>query len=1332
MEQMDSIRGELQTLIALEQQQVETLGAIHSRGAFNPTPMQVGGFGYGQSHYMPGMGAFQRIPALGNYMNQVQGALNYAQNSIPFMPTISTMADKMRNAMMSENLDSMGFFSANQSKMSNEAREMMGANVGAKFSAGALGAASMFSGTAGSFLGQTLGKAAFGGGLTGAAGGLLFGAAGGAVIGGTVDIMNDQVKQNFAYDRYLLQNSNKFIDVFESNNDRNVGGFSRKERWNMSNWLRHFNTENYMTDDDTMTLLKNFTEGDLLREVSNVDNFKEKMSQLTDSVKSMALSLNETYENVAQMMADLKRKGIDQRDYKNIAATSKVIGGLTGQDGAEVMEYTSNLTQSLTQNTRLDPDKMLKTVMGAEGYIGQFLKDSFNNRANSKEAEDLYNMLNNRGGVEGATTQYMSIAKELMSGDSNPFSPYMAAFFEYDGNDWKYRDDVYERFKNEGWSLDQLAAVATGKNDFGTGYLFAPTYAKSAFLENKEHYMMSTFGTGGVSSMSEVIDLIIKAAGKQTGWEGQSAEILLEGLLGVKGEDAKFAAITNEMIAADGGRLESKISAAGVAQAMVSDYQANHPGAWYSVKNWWGETKDTLGNVGTAVASPFRAMGLAFSDWWMGKPVEDMQNLWMETDWTKNPFDVFAESMGKYQEALVSAGADSSKITAANPGLFGGEYSTELSYRQVYSSIDGLTTAIKDLTGDTKDLEEAIREASKKGGVSENTSAALIKALGISDPTEAAEKIGLISAEIQKGKSEEDALRSVLSGSDLLDTEIQSVIDEFKVDDIKKADPNSPRGYYISGMNSEGVLRKTGLGDNFNQGAADKVNRMLQSSSWRAEDAFSQETLNAFSGAMVMPEEAPNVLTEIRPKIKEVTDLIKDYDKNGENSAWAKMGSEERLQYSNILASTYGYFTETGEIEQDYAKSYFSNDVIKYLRSGPGGVEISGKLIFTDDEKEIINNDRELSNSQNDFKIAGNWQKIVSGMRSGKYDLGNLSMVDYSSMTAPELEEYMIQEVNEANSAYDVAERDFLNAKSHLNEYISNNYSSYGDIWQGITSGRITSFEEYEKHIENNPRSADTTELGGKVKNYFEKKDTYTEAGEVKASAVTAKNSVSSLEEQMEVYQTGYVALGRALGMDDELLGRVKGNLSTKNINKGWFDTNKTTKEIQDDILETENLYAQGMFGDYYGQEITAANREAIAQQLTGVLSKTKQISYSDAEGMAETFVDSLAAGTKLDHDITGTFVNTALSAISFGVAGGKEKSLEEALADNTEALKNNTLALTGDKDINAKDGGVSESDAEKISKQTSASFDPYIFDRYNNNGTTTSTSGRKSEINLG
>ena len=1348
MEQTDSIKGELQTLIALEQQQVETLGAIHSRGAFNPTASQVGGFGFGQSHYALGMGGFQNIPMVGSYMNQVSGALNYGRDvfgGTAVGAAMNNFQSNMRNAMVSQNLDSVGIFGANQSKMSNEAREMQAANIGAKLSSGALGAASIMAGTAGSSLGSLAGQTLFGGMFGGLAGSLLFGAAGGALVGGAVDIAADQVKQNYAYDRYLLQNSSKFINVFESNNDRNVGGFNRKERWDMSNWLRHFNTEKSITDDDTMTLLKGFTEGDLLREVSNVDQFKEKMSQLTDSIKSMALSLNETYENVAQMMADLKKKGIDQRDYKNIAATSKVIGGLTGQDSSEVMENTTDLAYSIAQkygNAELDPDKILRSVQGTTAYIGQMYE---------KGDEKTRNLITNFGGQEAAASAISDTMYGLLAENSTQFSMYSAAFMDWDdtAKTFKFNKDRYNQFKNEGWNLTELANIGT--TNLQNSGLEAIGYWKS----HQGEIMQEAFGSA--SDQVSYIQAILAGAENTAGFQDTSTAFKLENLLGIDGAQANLLTAYLDTVTGDNGKLERQMAAAGVAQTMVSNYQSDHPGAWYSLKNLWGAAKDEVGDAADNIFSPFRKFGQWFSDKWVGKPVEDVQNLWMETDWSKNPFDDFDESMKQYQQALFESGDEAGAVRVASE-MFGGSYSTDVGTRNVYNSIEELIAVIKNLTNDSEKLAEVIREASKNGNVSENTAAGIVKSLGITDPVKATKVINRLSAEIQNGATEEEATKTVLTEYGVTDEAAQNkVIKDYGI------------GGTNSGMSQERFLTMNKL-DNIDRATLETSQRMLLSDdsvSVSALDIDKRRTSSPIRAMQNAPElylnemlglgysdhkagditdmfkndyegdgisviagitlpgkrsgvrgftdnELMSMDAELSEPLRQASNLVKEFKQKGESSQWATLSQEERYNNLVLLRQGYEYYKDREMLDENFVKNIFGGINIDELDSSAS--EAIKKYMFVGDETQFYGT----------FlygKAPKTWEEFREGLQKAQNG-ENKAMSGYADIggkTVDEAKEWIKQELTNLNEDFKDEQYNFLDKEARLKTYIEKNYGETGNgaLWQNIESGAITNMEDYEKFMSENKLGTNGN-LNTLVSEYFSAQDSFTPYKEKRQALLNSQALLEDTDTKLLAYQTGFKSLGRVLGMDEDQLDKIEGELSTK-FSSG---DSKTKDQIGASVDKVRSYLGDHLFGAYSGQQVTEENVTQIQSKLINALTATGSMDSVQAQDLAQQFA---GIGTTLTSDAIGDFTNTVMSSITWG-ENSAETQLKSAIEDNTRALEANTAALDPDGENqkkNQESKSKNQSDLSNWESDTVNSIAPV-----NSNGQYSSSSKSSSNVN--
>lgn len=620
MHDNESIKNELQTLIMLEQQQAGALQQLNNKSTF-PGGGIMGGF----------MG--------GNMFSSLYGASTYdmttrangdfydrAVNGV--ISSVNNVNASMRHAALAANLDSSSPLWRNQSKMSMEARELYGSRLGEKMTGGAVSALST---------GASL--------LTGM-GGFVSGIAGGAAVGVAATIASDQLKQNFAYDQYLLQNSYRFINMYESNNKRGVGGFNRNERWGTANWLRHFNTEMRISDEDTMTILKGFTEGDLLREADSVDTFKKQMTSLTKTLKTMALTLNESYEEVADLMAEMKKKGIDTRNYQAFASSAKITGGLIGAEASEVLQYQMNTASALTRGTSLDTDRMMGTVDSAQAYIGKMRDDALKIKDTDSNARDRYNRIINRGDVDGATSDYLNLTSQVMR-SQNVTSSFASAFFDWNGSSWEFNRKKFEDISNGKYTLQEIGQMASQNlNSSGKAAIAAWQSNGAYYLENNLSSVVDR-----AMLMKMYTDAARRSNSSTAGFN--DSEILSAALGLMSGDDALFAADITNSIVSDGGAYYNKMKSASVAEGFIQRANANRMGIGYAFKNWWGGVTDEFGDFFSPIGKGFANAGEWIQDKWYGKNYYDVKGLWSDIDYVNDSFD--AEEIKKKIDLLGEA-----------------------------------------------------------------------------------------------------------------------------------------------------------------------------------------------------------------------------------------------------------------------------------------------------------------------------------------------------------------------------------------------------------------------------------------------------------------------------------------------------------------------------------------------------------------------------------------------------------------------------------------------------------------------------------------------------
>ena len=237
--------------------------------------------------------------------------------------------------------------------------------------------------------------------------GTMAGYAAGSFLGGKgVGLVTDQYRDRMSYDSWLQQNSDRFINAFESSNGRTGAGFNKEERKEMAKYLANINTEFLMSDDEIYTLLDGVTDVGLLTSTSDMETFKKKFSSLVSTVKSGAKMLNTSYEEMVQMLGDLNKEGIRSPEQQQEAiAGIKTISQITGKDSITSAQLIQDTKDTLYNNASLDAttaqnlsESKIATMEAAKVVIdksdfptnvegGQLLQNYFNNQLNRDSSQ---------------------------------------------------------------------------------------------------------------------------------------------------------------------------------------------------------------------------------------------------------------------------------------------------------------------------------------------------------------------------------------------------------------------------------------------------------------------------------------------------------------------------------------------------------------------------------------------------------------------------------------------------------------------------------------------------------------------------------------------------------------------------------------------------------------------------------------------------------------------------------------------------------------------------------------------------------------------------------
>lgn len=706
-----SIRDTLNQLVALQAQQLSAINAIANSNS--------------------GMGA--KSPQLSSYANY---APDFTPPMAPFSQSTQAAQQRFSNyaGQVAGGNSFSDIFFANKSKMSTENRNQMATDYGARFTNAAIaGGGVVASGAA------DLGAMALAPGLIS---GVAAGAVGGAVVGGLFDIALQQNQQHLAYNSFLQRESYRFINPMNSKNERDISGFSTNERYAASTYLRHFGVDNKISSEETSQLLEKFTEGNLFKGVKDLEGFKDKMQKMTQYVKQSALLLNETFGSVATLMADMQKAGIDTTNFDYLSAKSKVVGSFTGQAAGDVLRNSVNSATGITQGTNftnaIQAERIGDTTLYMDAYY-QKMRDT-KGPLNPK-GQEMFNLITNMGGVQGATNVAAQKQNSLLSNSS--FMSNAVLFYDYnkDSNSFTFNPEAFKNFSNGTANANELSRAAVGKlNSLGAA-------GSNAWMRNGQSYLMNSLDD---DQSKKFLARNLKALQSSSGVDAikngnLSYQDIMSMVMGDNSNEGKLFGGMLDYYQQDNGTLKRNAANLSYQQNMIAKINSNRAGFGYEVKNVWEGFKVGVGDATVGIGEGITNLTQKASDWWYGKQYQvDRSGSSITPEAMKAEGANITNNILKgVQEGLKDAKAkgfnvkdDVLKMFSASDSDMNDWKSKVIEYkREVYKSMD-------ELGKDVGKYAQTVRSASEAANVSETTVAGMIKygrttgtAMGMSDTT---------------------------------------------------------------------------------------------------------------------------------------------------------------------------------------------------------------------------------------------------------------------------------------------------------------------------------------------------------------------------------------------------------------------------------------------------------------------------------------------------------------------------------------------------------------------------------------------------------------------
>lgn len=433
--------------------------------------------------------------------------------------------------------------------------------------------------------------------------------------GMVLNTASDQMKQQNAYNKYLLQNSYRFINYNESTNKNGMAGLGLSDRMQLATSLRHMNTEKKISDRDTQEIFSGLSEGGLLRDAQNVDEVTRKTSEYIDIIKKMASATGETYKSMVGLMADLKKMGIEPAKADEYASTMKALQNMTGIDYRTISSNISGAASAMSQNSAISAGNLVDT-MSDKFLLSNALYDSVYKKAGEGDAASKRTLalINNLGGPEQAFAQVASVEQELLSSNQAGMEWLGLNFFDYDKNTgaWKFNKQAYQSIMAGGTDYNELISKATLKANT------LDNVQKNSWLQNGAEYMMSNMDS---AQSSQYIKSVLNSLQKNAGYgeRTMTTEEQLSLFMGMNSASAKLYGAQLDFANTDEGRqVLSQGKAAAASENMINKLNANASGFSYNMKNAVEGAKDAIGDAVSPINTGLADLGERIGNKWNG------------------------------------------------------------------------------------------------------------------------------------------------------------------------------------------------------------------------------------------------------------------------------------------------------------------------------------------------------------------------------------------------------------------------------------------------------------------------------------------------------------------------------------------------------------------------------------------------------------------------------------------------------------------------------------------------------------------------------------------
>lgn len=224
-------------------------------------------------------------------------------------------------------------------------------------------------------------------------------------------------KKQIAFDqgiRSLLTSSSYRILASDVERSPYTMGLSPTEVQDWAKEMRGWGSRFSLEQEDIQAILKTAIDSNLITGVRDLEDFESKFAEQVDYIKNASKILNKSYQEVAEMISEFKRVGIQPTNFDQAAAELKAYSGLIGTSVDNLSNFVLGSVQAFGHGTPVGAEQIKDHAL----FTSAVMKSAYDEAKAGGDTATM-DLINNFGGPTGSAAAVRKAQQDIFSRSSS-------------------------------------------------------------------------------------------------------------------------------------------------------------------------------------------------------------------------------------------------------------------------------------------------------------------------------------------------------------------------------------------------------------------------------------------------------------------------------------------------------------------------------------------------------------------------------------------------------------------------------------------------------------------------------------------------------------------------------------------------------------------------------------------------------------------------------------------------------------------------------------------------------------------------------------------------